>query len=203
MSDKPVKALNVYGRLQKVRAEVQGSGLKKTGSNQGREYFELADFLPKVTEQCNTQGIMPLFTLKKDMAVLRVINVDDAKDSVTFYIPTANATVPQAQMIQNLGAQITYMKRYLYMIAFEIAEADAIDKIAPEENEKIAKKQAVAAVPAVNSSGEKMIIDSQRDVISRLENIAPEDVPVMTFQQAADKIRELATPKKKEVKNAA
>lgn len=186
---------SVYARLQKVRADVQKSGLKKTGNNQGREYFELADFMPKVTECCEVQGIMPLFTLRKDQAVLRVINVENPKDSVTFFIPTAQASVPKAQMIQDLGAQITYLKRYLYMISFEIAESDIVDKIAPEENEKIAKKQQVAAVPK-SIDGEKMIIDAQRDAIANLKNIQPEDVEVMTFKEAADKIRELATAKK-------
>ena len=38
--------------------------------------------------------------------------------------------------VQNLGAVQTYIKRYLYVNAFEIVEQDAIDKSQPESRQK-------------------------------------------------------------------
>jgi len=128
---------NIYKRIQKVRNHLAGSSLKKTGKNQGRDYFELGDFLPSVTKFSEQEGVMPLFTLQDKRALLRVFNTDNPQDVITFYIPIAEAKVPGAQPVQNLGAQITYLERYLYMIAFEIAENDAVDASKTEEIDEI------------------------------------------------------------------
>ena len=40
-----------------------------------------------------------------------------------------------ANELQNLGASCTYLRRYLYMIAYEICESDIIDSSNPIDNE--------------------------------------------------------------------
>lgn len=127
-----VKTPNIYQRLQSVRKKLTEANLKKTGKNQGRSYFELGDFLPFVTKFSEESGIMPQFLLQDKRAVLHIFNVEYPADMLTFYVPIAEAKVPGAQPVQNLGAQITYLERYLYMIAFEIAETDAVDASKPD-----------------------------------------------------------------------
>jgi len=38
--------MNIYEKLIEMRSELQGMNVKKTGNNNGRRYYELADFLP-------------------------------------------------------------------------------------------------------------------------------------------------------------
>lgn len=134
-----IKPATVYGRIQRVRNELQKLNLKKSGKNKftGNTYYELGDFEPQLNRLCDEQGIMPLFTLKKEIAVLRVINVDKPEESVTFFIPSIEAEVKGALGIQNLGAQITYLRRYLLMIAFEISESDMQDSQPAEDIERL------------------------------------------------------------------
>jgi hypothetical protein len=125
----------VYKRMQKVRADLAKLSLKKTGKNKftGNVYFELGDFAPALNRLMDEQGITTRFTLEEKKAVLIVFNSDKPEDKEVFFIPTAASEVKGATPIQNLGAQITYLRRYLLMIAFEISEGDTEDAQAQEE----------------------------------------------------------------------
>ncbi len=121
---------NILKRLLLTRAELSAATLKKTGYNQHLKYnyFELDDFLPKLVELCNKNGIATMFAIKEQFATLKLVNVDDTTDSWEFVMPVATATMQGGQAIQNLGGQITYLRRYLFMTAFEIAETSDIDQ---------------------------------------------------------------------------
>ena len=132
---------NIYQRLSINRAELQKAELKKSGENKFTHYtyYELGDFLPTVNKLNNEYGLTTRFLLKDKLATLLLQNVDNPEDKITFEIPVKDAGVKGASDIQNLGAQITYLRRYLLMIAYEIAEGDIIEKSenkeAKEENE--------------------------------------------------------------------
>lgn len=118
------KTKSIHRKIQQVRVELQDAGLKKTGNNNGRKYFELRDFMPKINELVNKQGLFTKFSMNKESASLRIIGDED---EVSFTIDKVEAELPEALAIQSRGATITYYRRYLYMIAFEIAETDFID----------------------------------------------------------------------------
>lgn len=120
---------NVYQKIQSVRVKLQGLNLKKTGKNQTIAYYELSDFLPQLNELNNEIGLMTQFYIKKDVAILKITDCNDSKGVVKFSSPTAEVDLPRGQVIQGLGAKITYMRRYLLMIAFEIVESDYVDKL--------------------------------------------------------------------------
>jgi hypothetical protein len=134
--------LTVYGRMQKVRAELAKLNLKKSGKNKFTQnvYYELGDFVPALNRLMDEQGITTRFTLEKEKAVLIVFNSDKPEDKEVFFIPVAASEVKGATAIQNLGAQITYLRRYLLMIAFEIAEGDTEDAQVQEEIKQIEQK---------------------------------------------------------------
>lgn len=65
---------------------------------------------------------------------MTIINTDDPSDSVAFVAPfnqiapiVTNAGKQATNEMQALGASITYMRRYLYMMALDICESDSID----------------------------------------------------------------------------
>lgn len=128
---KPVK--NIYQKLQQARVELQDLKLKKTGSNQKIKYYELSDFLPAVNRLCEKHGMMTgvsiLRRLSVEVAILTIVNSEEPQDGVEFVLPTVDVALPRGQAIQGLGAKVTYMRRYLLMVAFEIVESDNVDSI--------------------------------------------------------------------------
>lgn len=121
--------LNIYQKLQKSRVELQKKELKKTGFNKYSNYgyFELGDFLPQINEICNTNGLSTIFKFQSDSATLTVIDTDNIESSIEFGTPLEIALLKGCSAIQNIGGTQSYARRYLYIMAFEIAESDTID----------------------------------------------------------------------------
>ena len=119
---------NVYQKLQAARVELQTMKLKKSGKNafQKYSYYELSDFLPQVNSIFNKSGLVTQFSMT-DKATMTVVNADIPDQCIVFECPLASLDLKGGQPIQNLGAQITYLRRYLVMVALEIVESDFVD----------------------------------------------------------------------------
>lgn len=136
---------NIYTKLNQARIELKDLKLPKSGENQSMRYYELGDFLPAVldlSEKYKFITTLNLYDLEdgREKAVLTVINLEDPKDRVQFEAPTREAKLPKGQPIQNQGAKITYMRRYMLMTAFEIAESDIVDSVKRSLTEEISEK---------------------------------------------------------------
>lgn len=121
--------LNIYQKLQKSRVELQQKKLKKTGVNKysNYTYFDLGDFLPAINEICNSNGLTPIFQFTSTLSTLTIIDADNVESKVEFSTPIEIASLKGCSNIQNIGGTQSYARRYLYMMAFEVAEADMID----------------------------------------------------------------------------
>jgi len=122
--------MNLFQKIQEARCQLQGLNLKKSGHNKfaGYNYFELGDILPAVNNINRELGLCTHVTFDNEFARLTIFDADDAEfKSIEFTSPMAKATLKGAHDIQNLGATETYQRRYLYMSAYEIVEADAVD----------------------------------------------------------------------------
>lgn len=126
--------MNVFKKLQEARVKLHGTSLNKSGKNNFAKfnYFELADFIPTVTKIFNDLGLCGIVSFSASDAFLTVYNVDGEKDDfVTFTSPLVMASMDRVQPIQSLGATHTYMRRYLWLMAMEIVENDAVDAAEP------------------------------------------------------------------------
>lgn len=123
---------NIYIKLAKARVELHKMELKKSGENKfaNFKYFELGDFLKQATECLLNNGLVGIFNTYKGVAVLKIY--DESGSSIDFRKDFEDVEVKGANKIQNKGATSTYMKRYLYMDAMELAENDAIDRVDPK-----------------------------------------------------------------------
>ena len=131
--------MTVYKKLQEARYRLVNTQLNKSGKNKfaGFEYFELGDFIPQVHKIFNEVGLCGVVSFA-DVAVLTVYDTDDAT-WVSFQTPIVNAENAKGQAIQSLGATHTYLRRYLWLLALEIVEHDAVDAVAQEEPKVKAK----------------------------------------------------------------
>ncbi len=133
---------NLNESIIKIRVDLQNSKLKKSGKNKfaGFDYFELADFLPRLNELMLQESINDRFYIKDDYAVLELLKGEEKQEYtmpfVMFEVPMNKGGIPSMQKIQYLGALNTYYKRYLYLNAFGITDGEIIDSMDNSNLEK-------------------------------------------------------------------
>ena len=201
---KEVKAktneMNVYQKLAIARAELGNRPLKKSGVNKyaGYSYFELNDFIGEINKIFKELDLISVFNIKVnelgvETAFLDIVNADNPTETITFEAGTAEAGMKGATPIQMLGAKHTYMRRYLWLEAMEIAENDAQDAIPANERETTTKAQ-------MATQGQLKIIAQQdpERVKKMLEFYKVNEIKDLTMKQASDAIKTFSKDKKAE-----
>ena len=151
---------NVYQKLQLARLLLQEKKLNKSGKNKfaGYEYFELQDFLPAVQAIFADTSLCPVFRVFDDRATLTIVNIDNPEDCIVFNAPMASAELKGCHPVQNLGASISYLRRYLYVNALEIVEHDQLDATTGRDTAPAPKPVAKPApTPAQTDAGAKIV----------------------------------------------
>ena len=140
--------MEVYKKLQEARTRLHKMQLNKSGKNSFAkfQYFELGDFIPQVTEIFNEIGLCGVFTLSTEDAYLTVYDVEGENSYITFRSPVVHANMDRVKAIQNLGSTHTYMRRYLWLMAMDIVEHDAVDAVEPQKSEPKPKAEVKAKV---------------------------------------------------------
>ena len=131
--------------MQKARCEFQEKPLKKSGHNKfaGYRYFELADFLPTINSLLEKYNLCSNISFDSEMATLTIINSENTDEKLTFTSPMSEANLKGCHNVQNLGAVQTYLRRYLWVNAFEIVEQDGLEATTGKsDNGPISKTQA-------------------------------------------------------------
>lgn len=121
--------LNVYQRIMDVRLDLLEMEVPKSGKNRFSHYFELEELIPRITKACSEHGIICITSFKNDLAMLKVVNLDDPLDVaiITSPMPPADKLNKGVNLMQSIGANETYQRRYLYVNAFDIIEKEVLD----------------------------------------------------------------------------
>lgn len=140
--------MNIHEKIQTIKCELAAEGLKKGGDNaySGYKYFELADFLPQLNTLCAAYNVSHAITASADLTqmVLTVRDTEKPDSFLEYRIPLSTANLKASHPVQNLGAVITYSRRYLLMMAFDIVQADTL--------EMLNGKQGTVATPQTTSN---------------------------------------------------
>ena len=130
------KTENVYQKLISAREQFLNADVQKTGKNMhlSFKYFELDDIVPPAIRIFSAIGLVPVVNFTADTGTMTIINTDNPEDTVSFVAPfnqiapiMSNTGKQATNEMQALGSSITYMRRYLYMMALDICESDTID----------------------------------------------------------------------------
>ena len=159
-----LRNMNIYQKIQAVKKELSERALKKSGENKfsGFKYYELGDFLPSIIELCAKYGLFTQITFTEDKGILNIVDcnaevVQEGTPSeyriVQYESPLKELELKGANAIQALGGAETYLRRYLYMNAFDIVEADMFDS-AEFEKKKKAKTEKTALEKIINDCKE-------------------------------------------------
>jgi hypothetical protein len=138
--------MNIYKKLQTARIKLLNTKLNKTGYNKFAQYsyFELEDFIPAIQRICDELGLCGVVSFTQDLAYLNIYDTD-SEGVVVFSSPMSTAALKGVHEIQNLGAVQSYLRRYLWIAAFEICEHDSLDAVSGKEPPKAAPKPVPAA----------------------------------------------------------
>ena len=172
-----IKPKTLNEKLETIKLGLRKVINTKSGYNTHSKfkYYQLEDFLPQVLElfaryhiyneyfidtelevmeetieydEENNKEYKKVVKRPVEYAYLYLQDLDNTDDEMVYRLKTAEASVYGAAAIQNLGAKITYMKRYIYMSLLDIVEPDAVDA-APQGNAPQPVQQ-VAPQPPVN-----------------------------------------------------
>ncbi len=130
--------MNVFEKLNEARIRFQNANVKKSGKNSyaGYTYYELADILPAINKIAQELKFSCIVNFTPDLATLDFVDCEK-NEKITFTSPMSEASLKGAMEVQNTGAVITYLKRYLYQNCFEIVEDDTLDAtLNPNDNSK-------------------------------------------------------------------
>lgn len=150
---------NLYKRLARVRDKFREAGVQKGGKNMQLKsmYFELDDIVPVAMPLFHAENMIPITSFDKDLAILTIIDMEDPKESIIFTAPVrewmGNAAVTP---VQAWGATETYMRRYLYMIALDIVEADTLENRPDPDRKPVNVKPNKPAEPATPEKREEV-----------------------------------------------
>lgn len=137
---------NIYQKLTEARAEFAKGGFSKNGRNDfsGYDYFRLDEILVRATEINAKIGICPVEYFTAESAILTLVNTEDKEDTLQFAVPMSTAKLKGCHEVQNLGAVISYLRRYLYQNAYAVCEAEKVDsgEYPPEEEAPKPKEEA-------------------------------------------------------------
>ena len=128
--------MTVYQKLITARGMFLNANVQKSGKNMHMsfKYFELDDIVPIATKIFTEIGLIAIVNFTEHTAVLTIVDVTNPEDRIDFASPF-NQIQPilsregkaVTNEMQALGSSITYMRRYLYMMALDICESDGIE----------------------------------------------------------------------------
>lgn len=172
----------IFWKLSAARIMLQEQPLTKSGANKfaGYKYFELGDFLPAIQRIFNEVGLVDVISFTADTATLTLYDSDNGQ-SIVFTSPMGSANLKGCHEVQNIGAVETYQRRYLYVTALAIVEADSLDAVTGNKDVEPPKKAEKKPEPKddpsfdVNTFVDKMIewgqtAQSQEELTSLWKN---------------------------------
>lgn len=187
--------MNVYLKLILAREMFLSENVQKSGKNMhlAFKYFELDDIVPVATKIFARIGLLPMVNFIDGNAVMSIVNTNKVDEVISFTAPfnqldpiVSKEGKTATNVMQALGSSITYMRRYLYMMAMDICEADSIDaNIGSGDNtQPTSTKSTVPTTPAQRGAikdkltgtrepASELQIKSLKSVLKKLKEVDP------------------------------
>lgn len=123
--------VNIYTKIQHMRVKLLELNLKKTGHNRyaGFSYYTLEDITPAINKLLLKYKLVSIISFSDQIGTLTLLDIENPEEKISFQVPVREAEQKGCNNVQNLGATITYLRRYLYLIAFDIVEYDTFDAV--------------------------------------------------------------------------
>lgn len=183
--------LNIIEKVILARQDFLAKRIQKSGLHNGSrqfqfKYYELEDIVPTATEIFSKYGL--LFTVDiKETEAIGTFTDSKSESKITFTVPFFIwQTFPSGMnAVQALGAQITYYRRYLYMMALDIVEQDQIDSLpdkptvtsAPVASKSATPEQRAeikAELTSADDQASELQVKSLKNALKALKQLSPD-----------------------------
>lgn len=190
--------LNLFQKLAKARLMFIEANIVKGGANRdvGYEYFELNDIIPTATKIFNELGLLFQTTFIDNHAHGLMYDADSPETPPVEFMfetaklsPTVSKTGRKVQTEPQLvGAELTFYRRYLYMLALDICEHDKIEPLTkpaeedenPVEDKKVKSKSKAPAT-----------VEERKEAVENMTGGAMTDLQKKAIKQALAELREV------------
>jgi len=168
--------MKVFKKLQQARVALLDANLKKSGKNKfaGFEYFELGDFMPTINKIFLDVGLCGVVHFTNDYAILTIYDADsETGEHIEFRSPLVLAENAKGQLIQSMGSTHTYFRRYLFLLAMDIVEADTVDALPQKETPKpVAAPKVIEPKKEVDPAQQAFFVDKAIEEGKQCESLA-------------------------------
>jgi len=170
--------MKVFKKLQQARVALLDANLKKSGKNKfaGFEYFELGDFMPTINKIFLDVGLCGVVHFTNDYAILTIYDADsETGEHIEFRSPLVLAENAKGQLIQSMGSTHTYFRRYLFLLAMDIVEADTVDALPQKETPKapsVAAPKVIEPKKEVDPAQQTFFVDKAIEEGKQCESLA-------------------------------
>lgn len=122
----------IYQKLRDARRLFLQKGVQASGYNGHADfdYFELGDIIPVANEVFDECNLFLYVTFENRECVGILVDMDEEDSTLRFTIPHEKIADPakfRMNEMQALGAETTYLRRYMYMVVLDIIQSDGID----------------------------------------------------------------------------
>lgn len=175
------EGMNIMRKLAKARLYFLNSKIGKSGKNVLLEfkYFELQDIVPTAIRIFDRVGLIAVDDFGDETATKTIYNADNpGEPPVQFRVKNQEAEViinksgkAVTNPLQALGSSITYLRRYLWMVALDITEPDNVDSSLGESEEELPEQKKDApkppATPAERAEIKRELTEEQSENASQ------------------------------------
>lgn len=150
----------IYQKLRNARREFLQRGVQASGYNGHADfdYFELKDIIPVANEVFDEQGLFLFVSFENNECVGRLVDLEDENAMLRFTLPHTKIAEPakfRMNEMQALGAETTYLRRYMYLVVLDIIQSDEIDY--RKKDEAPAVKPEKKSTPKTKKEPEKKV----------------------------------------------
>ena len=163
--------MNIYEKLAEAKSDFHKLTLKKTGKNKfaGYVYFELADFVQPLITIFAKHKLTTIFDFGTEKACLTLIDCEKPEDRIFTTCAVSEVNMKGCQPVQNLGAVMTYTRRYLFVNLMDIIEQDIVDSQPPAQPVKVLTKEEIEKKAILKEvyADFKLLSKKEQDAIKR------------------------------------
>lgn len=137
---------SVYKKLEQAKRELHNSQLKKDKKGYGYVYMNLDTIIPLIDNVCEKYDLSITTSIdyveEQQLAITKVVDLETG-ESIDFKCPVDMFIESiKKNTAQNIGANMTYYRRYMLFMVFEVVENDEIDETKGQDLETLDKKKA-------------------------------------------------------------
>ena len=197
--------MSIHKRLAEVHLNLMNMKIEKSGWNGHKKfhYYELEDIMGPIIKECAEKEITVEFPYCEDVAILKLVDWNNPKDYVVYRVAIPEVIVPEKnpnnQIVQTLGANISYLQRYLLKLAFPcLSDKDIVDSGDGEEPTTVNSEKTTEPETADINVG-LLIVDAEKRL--RKKGLTDEEITPRAIKMEVRRLQKWSPSEMRTINN--